>query len=246
MNRPGFRRRILIEPGPGAVTAELEDDYHRMVVTLTHRDGIVTAIDSEMKRAPWTTCPGAMTQLRATFVGHALAAFAKRGEKTRNCTHLHDLALFAAAHVGHDRVTAYDIAVSDPVAGVAHASLVRDGVLVLSWSLEGDQLIDPPPLAGRRLGDLGDWIAQQDAAGQEAARILRWASILAFGRAIDMPAGLSATAFPGGSCFTFQPDMAAVATRRPGADRNFGGERGGPLADRAAAFRPVSGDRKIV
>ena len=50
----GYRRRILIEPAPGRSTAELEDDYHRMVVTLTHSDGVVVAVESEMKRAPWT------------------------------------------------------------------------------------------------------------------------------------------------------------------------------------------------
>ena len=51
---PGYRRRIVIEREPGSVTAELEDDYHRMVVTLRHADGIITGVESEMKRSPWT------------------------------------------------------------------------------------------------------------------------------------------------------------------------------------------------
>lgn len=236
MDQPGFRRRILIEPEADAVTAELEDDYHRMAVTLAHRDGVVTAISSEMKRAPWTTCPGAMAQLAATFTGQALVDFAKRGEKTRNCTHLHDLALFAAVHAADEAPTAYDIAVSDPVDGITHAVLARNGARALRWTLEGDSLTAPQEMVGRRLGDLGDWIAQQNAAGREAARILRWAAILAFGRAMDMPAGLSATAFPGGACYTFQSAMAAVARRLPGADHDFSAYGIGPLADRVGAF----------
>ena len=57
---PGYRRRIVIEPSPGAVTAELEDDYHRMVVTLRHDGEVITGVASKMKRSPWTTCEGAM------------------------------------------------------------------------------------------------------------------------------------------------------------------------------------------
>ena len=60
---PAFRRRILIEPSPGHVTAELEDDWHRMIVTLFHDSGIVRAVQSDMKRWPWTTCRGAIAQL---------------------------------------------------------------------------------------------------------------------------------------------------------------------------------------
>ena len=233
---PGYRRRILIEPTPGQVTAELEDDYHRMVVTLTHRDGVVTSVSSEMKRSPWTLCPGAMAELAVTFTGVPLAGFARRGEKTRNCTHLHDLALFAAAHAGEDRPTAYDILVTDPVAGVRVAHLARDGQPVLEWRLAGDVLQAPAELAGRGLFAMGDWIAAQDKAGAEAGRVLRWAAIIAHGRGMDMPAGSSAAAFPSGACYNFQPDRAAHSTRRPGADVDFSKPGNAPMADRAGAF----------
>src|SRR5580692_5755769 len=119
----GYRRRILIEPSSGLVSAELEDDYHRMVVSLTHADGVVTKVESEMKRSPWTMCPGAMDQLAQTFTGVPLAGFAKRGEKTANCTHLHDLALFAAAHANDTAPVAYDILVTDVVDNTRRATL---------------------------------------------------------------------------------------------------------------------------
>ena len=40
MAPPAFRHRILIEPAPGCVTAEIEDDWHRMVVIVFHGGGI--------------------------------------------------------------------------------------------------------------------------------------------------------------------------------------------------------------
>ncbi|HEX7875278.1 MAG TPA: hypothetical protein VF489_01705 [Sphingobium sp.] len=232
----GFRRRILIEPAPGRVVAELEDDYHRMVVTLEHEGGVVSRVSSEMKRGPWTTCPGAMAQLEQTFADVSLAEFVRRGGKAQNCTHLYDLAIFGAAHADDRAAVAYDIFVTDPVDGKRDAKLWRDGALVLHWVMEGDRFLAPAALAGRTMKDLGDWIAAQDKTGAEAGRILRWACILAYGRAMDMPAGLSATAFPGASCYTFQPERAQVATRRPGADIDFSQPGFEPLADRHKAF----------
>ena len=67
-----------------------------------------------------------MEQLAATFTGVPLAGFAKRGKKTSNCTHLHDLALFAAAHADEAAPVAYDILVTDAVDGVRHATMARN------------------------------------------------------------------------------------------------------------------------
>ena len=237
--QPGYRRRILIEPGAGSVTAELEDDYHRMVVTLTHADGVVTEVASEMKRSPWTMCPGAMAQLAATFTGVALAAFAKRGEKTQNCTHLHDLALFAAAHADEAAPVAYDILVTDPVDGVREASLARNGAPMLHWKLQDELFLAPEALAGRQMSQLNEVIAQQDKTGAEAIRILRWATMIAHGRSRDMPAGMSATEFPLGSCFNFQAGREEDSFRRPGADLDFSQPGTAPMADRAEVFAPL-------
>lgn len=237
---PGYRRRILIEPGQNAVTAELEDDYHRMVVTLTHAEGVVTHVTSEMKRSPWTMCPGAMAQLAHTFTGVPLAGFARRGEKTSNCTHLHDLALFAAAHAEEAAPVAYDILVTDAVESVREASLARDGTPLLHWVLRNappnEVFTAPAALAGTPLTELNGFIAAQDKAMAEAIRILRWASMIAHGRVVDMPAGMSATAFRAGTCYNFQPGRAETSFRRPGADIDFSAPGAAPMADREGAF----------
>jgi len=236
----GFRRRILIEPGAGQVTAELEDDYHRMVVTLSHEGGVVTRVESAMKRAPWTACPGAMARLQETFTGVALADVARRGEKSTNCTHLHDLATFAAAHANSAAPIDYDLHVSVSADGTLEgrrtAHLRRDGVALLDWTLDGMRFVAPEALAGAGLMEIGAYIAAQDKTMAEAIRILRWAAIVALGRMMDMPANMSATTFAGGNCYNFQPERAADSFRKPGADVDFSTAGMEPLADRTEAF----------
>lgn len=232
---PGYRRRILIEPAAGCVTAELEDDWHRMSVTLHHASDVITRVASRMIRAPWTTCPGAIERLQATFEGVSLADVVRRGEKTVNCTHLYDLVLFAAAHADMTTSTDYDVRVADPVDGCREASIVRNGRTVLSWSMLEDRLVSPPELAGRSLTGLGDWIASLDRPGQEAARVMRWATMMSFGRQMTILAHSAPGHFATGSCFTLQPERAASTRRMPDADHDFSGPGNRPLADRLSA-----------
>ncbi len=237
---PGYRRRILIEPASGRVSAELEDDYHRMVVTLFHADGVVTGVESEMKRSPWTGCPGAMDRIRDTFTGVTLTQAARRGEKNTNCTHLYDLALFAAGHAAGTAPVAYEIHASDTDDGTREgartARLWRDGVLLFDWHLSGMTLTAPSEVAGLTLFELGGFVASLDPAMAEAARILRWATIVGHGRGMDIPAGLPATSFANGSCYNFQPERADASQRRAGADVDLSAEGREPMADRSAAF----------
>ena len=82
-------------------------------------------------------------------------------------------------------------------------------------------------------------VAAQDETIAEAGRILRWAAMLAHGLEMVIPPGLSATAFPSGSCHTFQPERARDATRLEGADSDFSLPGAEPMQDRADAF-PVA------
>jgi hypothetical protein len=209
---PGFRRRFLVTPGPNAVTAAVEDDYHCMAVTLHHDGAVIGAVEPVMDRAPWTTCPGAPAVLRQTFEGVALAEAATRGEKQANCTHLHDLATLAAAHAGDAEATCYDILVSDAVDGLNTAEIHRDGTTMLRFEHRDDVLVSPEGAAGLHLFKLKPWIQTLDPATAEAARLLQWASLIAHGRAIPLERQSDATRMPP-NCFTFQPDRAAVAKR---------------------------------
>jgi Protein of unknown function (DUF2889) len=225
--RAGFRRRFRIMPRAETVSAAVEDDFHCMAVTLAHEGGVIQEVDAIMDRWPWTTCPGAMAELATTFAGTALADVAKRGLKPSNCTHLYDLAIFAAAHAGDAGPTIYDVFVSDTVDGSKYCEIRRNDERVLDWTMADDVIIAPEGLSGTHLMQLRDWIASLNPAAREAARILQWAALIAHGREIPLEKQSDATRMPP-NCFTFQPDRAQRA-KRIGEIVDFSGSPRRPL-----------------
>ena len=209
---PGFRRRFIVSPSADHVTAAVEDDYHCMAVTLHHDGTVVTSVESVMDRAPWTTCPGAPAMLATTFTGVALSDVARRGEKQTNCTHLHDLALLAAAHAADDTPTRYEILASDPVDGLVAAEIRRDGETILRFEHRDDILTAPVEIAGTSVFKLRGWIESLDGSLREAARLLQWGTILAHGRITPMERQSDASRMPP-NCYTFQPERKGDARR---------------------------------
>lgn len=244
--RPGYRRRIRIEPRgdgqAGAVLAMLEDDMHCMAVTLRHAEApggrMVTGIEPVMERAPWTTCPGARAKLVETFAGQPLEAVTARRDKRANCTHLHDLATLAAAHAGDRQALTYDVAVSDPVAGERLLELRRDGRSVLRWREQDGLLVAPESAAGLPLMGLRDWIASLPPDMQEPARVLQWAGLVAHGRTIPLAEQSRAADLPP-NCWSFQPER-AVHAERVGEVRDFNGDPGAPLGGFAERQRALA------
>lgn len=229
---PAFHRHVLVTPGDGWVSAWVEDDYHHMGVTLRHDGESIDRIEADMVRAPWSTCPGAVHQLTATFAGVRLDDVATRGEKQANCTHLHDMAVLAAAHARNLALTRYEITVTDATSGVRLCEITRDGALALRF-VERDTLIEEPAEArGKTLFQLGEWIASLDEQTREAARLLRWAAIIAHGRSIPMERQSDATRMPS-NCFTFQPGRKERA-QRVGAVMDFSTSARRPLDDLAS------------
>jgi hypothetical protein len=211
-DEPAFHRHVLITPGADAVSAWVEDDYHHMGVTLYHDGETITRVAADMVRAPWSTCPGAVEQLAGTFTGVRLDAAAMRGEKQLNCTHLHDMAVIAAAHARDAAPTRYEIMVTDRIDAVRIAEITRAGRLALRIVERDNVVEEPAEAAGKTLFQLGDWIASLDRQGQEAARLLRWGAIIAHGRAIPMEKQSDATRMPP-NCFTFQESRKGKAKR---------------------------------
>lgn len=217
---PGFRRRFIVTPGAGWVRCQLEDDYHCMSVTLHHVGGIARTVEPVLERAPWTTCPGAVAELVRTFTGMALDAFATRGGKSANCTHLYDMAQLAAAHADDDRPLIYDVLASDPADGQRRIELRRDGTAVFGWVEENGRFVEPAELRGMTLQGMRPWIDSLEPARREAARVLRWGAMIAHGRTIPMDRQSDAGRMPLGNCYTFQPRIVAAA-KRVGAIRDF-------------------------
>ncbi len=209
---PGFRRRLIVTPAAARVTAAVEDDYHCMAVTL-HHDGVaILSVEPVMDRVPWTTCPGAPAVLQSTFTGIALADVAARGAKQANCTHLHDLAVLAAAHADDSAPTCYDIVTSDPVNGLVTSEIRRDGAPIHRIEHRSDICSTPEAIAGISLFKLRGWIDSLEGLEREAARLLQWGTILGHGRTTPMERQSDASRMPP-NCFTFQPENAALARR---------------------------------
>ena len=230
---PGFRRRFRITLGLGWVRSEVEDDFHHMTVSVHHDGALATSLQPLIHRAPWTTCPGAVAELERTFTGVALKGFVARGEKQANCTHLHDLALLAAAHAGDPTPTVFDILVSDPIEGKRRAEVRRNGETLLAWLESGFRLIEPAQLAGMTLDKMRPWIDKLDPARQEAARLLRWGNMIANGRIIPLEKQSDASRMPA-NCYTFQP-LRAVQAKRVGVIRDFSDGSTQPLDGRMSA-----------
>lgn len=209
-----------------------------MAVALSHDGTTVTAVDAVMDRAPWTTCPGAPATLKATFAGVALADVAARGAKQANCTHLHDLAVLAAAHAHDAAPTTYDILACDPINGRSVAEIRRDGVAIHRIEHRDNIVTAPPAIAGTPLFKLRGWIDSLDGLEREAARLLQWGAILAHGRIIPMEHQSDASRMPP-NCYTFQPDNKLRAIR-VGKVVDFTRASAAPPLDRfdGEAFRP--------
>jgi hypothetical protein len=225
--QPGFRRRFLVTPTPGQVRADLEDDYHCMSVTIIHENGVATAIQPAMHRAPWDTCPGAEAVLKQTFTGVKLTDFAVRGAKKSNCTHLHDLATLAAAHATDTTPLVYDVLTSDPEAGENRTELRRNGKTLHEWTLANGTIVAPADIAGMTLLTIQPFLERLDDAGREAVRILRWGTMIANGRTLPVEDQSDARQMPP-NCYTFQPDIAARA-ERVGVIRDFSTGAAKPL-----------------
>jgi hypothetical protein len=206
----------------------LEDDMHSMAVTLRHEGGVVTMVESVMERAPWTTCPGARDKLAETFAGQPLAEVTARRAKRANCTHLHDLACFAAAHAGDERGTVYDVLISDPQEGERLLELRRDGERLLHWRESEGKIVEPESAAGFMLMTLRDWIETLPEAEKEPARTLQWAGLVAHGRSMAMEEQQAIAANMPPNCYTFQPERRTVAIRN-GPTRDFSDGSSVPL-----------------
>lgn len=231
---PGFRRRFRITPGNGRVQTEVEDDIHCMSVIVHHDGTVATLVEPDMRRVPWSTCPGAVEQLKNTFTGVALKDFAIKGEKKINCTHLHDLATLAAEHAFDSAPTIYDILVSDPIDGERRAELRKDGETVLEWSEAKFQLLAPAEVAGLNLMNMRTWMDTLDPTKRKAAKLLQWGNMIANGRIIPLQQQSDATKMPP-NCYTFQPDR-AVSAKRVGVIRDFSDGASVPLGDYKPAF----------
>jgi hypothetical protein len=240
-----YRRRIrMVTTAPGVVEGGLEDDFHHFEVTVHHEGGVVTRVDANPRRWPWTACPDAGGQLRALEgirLSPRCTAVARVADPRWNCTHQFDLAGLCVAHAGRgDAHRQYDVEVGPVVDGVTHPTLWRDGELLLTWTLvwEGFErrLVDSPPFdTAPWRGGFIRWADEQfDPIEAEAAIVLRRGCEIAMGRGMDLEAYDTAAdlgPYSAGVCYAQQPTISPVAVRTKGTIRDFARHAEALLAD---------------
>ncbi|HYB13701.1 MAG TPA: DUF2889 domain-containing protein, partial [Myxococcota bacterium] len=187
-----YRRRIRLAAERGLVRGSLVDDFHDFTVRLEHDGARVSNIEGQARRIPWFTCPGAADPLKLLEglpLTRSLRSIARHTDPRAQCTHLFDLASLAVSFAACGKVErAYELAVPDRVGARTRATLLRDGVSVLRWEIDGARIEDPPPFAGRSLAGGGflDWVETTlDADQAEAAQVLRRAVVISYGRRFD-------------------------------------------------------------
>jgi hypothetical protein len=208
----GFVRRVVIEPTKKVIHAHLEDDMHCMSVSLHHDDGNVFDVQATTHRAPWTTCPQAVTVLKNQFIGVRIEEIASARGKRNHCTHLWDLAQFAAYFANRDKPICIDMGVTDPVQGVREGALWFDGQQRLLWKECDLKMLEPAAVAGLGLFEMTSWLDAQEGEAAVLGRMLRWVMIVAKGRTMPLEAQSDAQRMPP-NCYSFQPLQSAQATR---------------------------------
>jgi hypothetical protein len=144
-----YRRRIRLHKSPGLIVADLLDDYHDMACTLRHDGVTIVKVDAHIRRAPFTTCPGAVAVARE-LEGVPLATGRKElfggGRVQRNCMHIFDLIVLAMSQAQSVRqATELEFIVPDMADGGMIVSIVQDGDTVLQWTIGEDRIIAAPP-----------------------------------------------------------------------------------------------------
>lgn len=228
-----YHRKIQLIAEGGRVTADLVDDPHHFRVHLEHDGQRVTALQSEAIRYPWTTCPEAARPLQE-LVGMPLSplstAVGEHSSAITQCTHLFDLSGLAVAHAaaGRTRRIYHCVVAGDP-GEAAHASLRRDGEMLLEWEVRGSlrdtTLHGAPPFDGIGLtGGFMAWAQQNlDRELSEAAIVLRRACMIGGVRFFDLDEVSMApeTGQLNGRCFTYSEKTVDRAYRVRGTRRDF-------------------------
>lgn len=237
----GLRRNQLVDPQPGMVRAEVEDDFHHFWVELDHDRSRVLALRTGGERKPWSTCAAAGSYLAERMTGAPLDALASIDSPFEHCTHQFDLALLAAAHALDEAPLLYSCFVSDLAEPTRRAELYRNGRLSLVWDLEGGIVVSPGFYRGRSLRLLKQWEAGLAAPEREQARVLRRSLFVFDGRQFDFqmtPTADQVTASTG-ACYTFQSVRSASASLTMDIKDFSGG--GVPLHARIAAVASRNG-----
>ncbi len=247
-----YRRLIDLHCTDDAtVTAWLEDDFHHFGVTVIHDGKAIVDIHAAAPRYPWTTCPGALHELRA-LIGKPLVRRAsdigRLLQMRTQCTHLFDLTGLALAHACQRREhRRYEVVVPYRelsggkngvpwIFGPVTVVMKQNGECVARWSLDDQIITAPAEHAGQSLRrGFREWTEAMPEQEAEYATILRRAIMVGSARPIDMEGVETAADFGNAAvCYSFQPERSRIALRKADSLRDFSGGNQGMLIETAS------------
>ena len=228
----GYRRRIrLVATDDVTVVGDLEDDFHRFRVTLTHDGERVVDLAGEAIRHPWSACPEAnalLTRFHGIELFSRANALAGHDDPKQHCTHMFDLTSLVIPHARHRRDRRqYDAFVPEFVERRSAPTLRRNGDVVLAWQTERGTISGAAPFDGVSMtSGFLRWADENlDDDTLEAAMVLRRAWDIARGRGRDLDpmetAAELAPFLPPAPCYTFQPGIVDRSRRMKGTARDF-------------------------
>ena len=254
-----FRRTIRVTGRPGEMRAELEDDYHRFAVDLSHDGEKVLGVRGEGIRTPYDTCrlaPSALSVLEGLPLQPYASDFVRLSNSRAQCTHMFELAALAGSHALRNVYSAtYAVEAPYPLAETpTPVVLRRDGEMMLAWQVRrppapgadslsperivaGDEIVSPPPFAGRQIRSLLPWARETLSPEMfDAVWIFRRAIQISSARVMDLDAegvDMAALLFSRktGDCFTFQEEKRATTHRVRGSTLDFTERPDGLLKD---------------
>lgn len=235
-----FRRRILISQQGEQVSGLLEDTHHGFSVIVSFEKHRVSNIEASSRRTPFNTCPDAISKLSPLLNLDCSQALNSKelnliANARANCTHLLDLSILAIlfyqpenANSEELRERQFDVMISDADQHGSDCQVHCDGELMHRWQAKSFQIEHPQELAGKPLySGFAQWANKhfQDELSNQTAFILQKGYFVAQARLFDIDAlaGESATnhSSMAGACYTYQPEVAAVATRLAKTTRDF-------------------------
>ncbi len=215
------------------IDGAMEDCMHGFTIKLYYADGVVTAIDGQKKRSPFTGCEGAKSALMAligTDIHLPMKTLSRLLPAISNCTHWLDLALHCikqAARDEHERC--YHVEIADEQEQGTTASIYLNETMLLSWQVRNFEVLGPAALAGNTLqSGFSRWVneAYADNSDQlEGAYILQKGNFVAAARRFDLkqlkaePA--SNHAMMQGACYTYSSPQIEIAVRADNVERDF-------------------------
>lgn len=239
-----FRRRILIVQQGEKLTGLLEDTNHGFSVELEFKQHKLCAINAQTKRTPFNTCSNAIEKLDPLI---GLDCKLELNSKdlnllagaNANCTHLLDLTILAilfykpeAVQDETPRQRQFDVMVADADAQGSDCQVFCDGKLIHQWQAKQFQITAPQALASMVLyKGFAQWANRffSDELENQAAFVLQKGYFVAQARLydIDALAGEKADAHESmvGACYTYQPDVSALAYRLENTTRDFSNDQ---------------------